>query len=152
MTDDKIQTRAREADVYIAAIRAGATEREAAAKAGVPRSAMASRVRADEALAQREEEARVAYLDEVRGHVEKIAAGDFEDARAAAVQVSASTWLLSKRDPDRFGQRSKQDVAISGGEGGPVQVERVLSPEERVRELEEIARLASEAHAALKSK
>lgn len=130
IADALVQARARETalEVYLDAIRTGSTEREAAAKAGRARTTIASWIAADPELVQREEAARTEYLDGVRAHVERIAGGDFGDAKAAAVQVKAATWLLEKRDPDRFGQRVKQEH--TGANGGPITLERAPTAEE----------------------
>ena len=121
------QARAREGDArweaYLEAIRGGATERAACALAGLPRSTLSEWVKDPETQAE-EDLARETYLEEVRGRVEAIARGvDSESkaaAAAAAVELRANTWLLEKRDPDRFGARIATKNEHSGPGGGPI--------------------------------
>lgn len=139
VTDDLTQTRARDPrwPKYLDALRDGATERAAAVLAGIPRSTITSWVKADDDLQAEEDAAREEYLSSRREIVEDIARGAVLDAQQARVRLAASTWLLEKRDPERFGQRTKSE--ISGPSGAPLQVQSLpASREAALTELEQL--------------
>lgn len=110
--------------------------------AGIPRSTITGWVAANDELQAEEDAAREEYLQSRRDIVEGIARGQLPDVRDAAqqarVQLAAATWLLEKRDPERFGQRTRVDSKNehTGPNGAPlVDVSR-----ERLAELVEEAK------------
>lgn len=123
-------------DVYVRAIRSGATERAAAAMAGVSRATITRWVQADEQRQLEEDAAREAYLDELRNEIDEAARTKDRDAWKAAA------WLLERRDPDRWKQRTASE--LTGARGGPVQVAAVDLANKTDAELRAMLRELSE--------
>lgn len=105
-------------EVYLKALRVGMTERGAAAMAGVSKTTITRWVNDDPAKQAAEDEARETYLDSLRVEIEDAARTKERDAWKAAA------WLLERRDPDRWKQRTASE--LTGKEGGPVQVATVV--------------------------
>lgn len=106
-------------DIYLRALRNGSTERAAAAMAGVSRGTIARWIDADEGKQVEEEAARQEYLDSLRGEVDYAARTKERDAWKAAA------WLLERRDPDQWKQRTSSE--LTGAAGGPMRVEHDLA-------------------------
>lgn len=95
---------------FVELCEAGATEREAEADAGVNRNAVRQHPEWGPALAR----AQAAYTTRQRHIVEEVARGQVEDAQQARVMFAAASWILTKRDPDTYGDRTKADVHVTG--------------------------------------
>jgi hypothetical protein len=89
---------------------AGATEREAEAEANVNRNAVRQHPEWGPALAK----AQAAYTSRQRRIVEACAGGEVEDPQQARVMFAAASWILTKRDPETYGDRTKADVHVTG--------------------------------------
>ena len=104
--------------------------------AGVSRATITRWVQADEQRQLEEDAAREAYLDELRNEIDEAARTKDRDAWKAAA------WLLERRDPDRWKQRTAAE--LTGARGGPVQVAAVDLANKTDAELRAMLRELSE--------
>jgi hypothetical protein len=74
-----------------------------------------------EAYARAREEQAEAIFDEILD----VADDALDDSQSRRVRIDARKWALGRMLPKRFGDR----VALTGGDGGPLEIEHAVDPD-----------------------